>query len=194
VQKLTHMNGVYIRALGVHEFMAESRPWVDPVPGAWAAGDWRDPDTGVAITEGPRWPAERFDAAVFARIAPVVQERVAVLGEVPALVDFLFLADPPMDEPSWQKAVAGDDVARQILRGALDAYATCAWERDELHRVTAELGESLGRKLGKAQAPIRVAVTGRSVGPPLFESLEVLGRDETRRRIAAALARAEGNA
>jgi glutamyl-tRNA synthetase len=112
-----------------------------------------------------------------------------VLGDVPALVDFLFLEDPPIDERSWAKAVAGDAVAPKLLQAALDAYATCEWKRDELHRVTAELGESFGRKLGKAQAPIRVAVTGTQVGPPLFESLEVLGRDETRRRLAAALAR-----
>ena len=52
------------------------------------------------------------------------------------------------------------------------------------------MAEAAGRKLGKAQAPIRVAVTGRTVGPPLFESLEVLGRDEVLDRLAAASARA----
>ena len=52
-----------------------------------------------------------------------------------------------------------------------------------------QIGEANGRALGKAQAPIRVAVTGKRVGPPLFESLEVLGRDETLRRIGAALER-----
>jgi glutamyl-tRNA synthetase len=51
-----------------------------------------------------------------------------------------------------------------------------------------EVAERLGKKLGKAQAPIRVAVTGRKVGPPLFEALEVLGRDEVLRRLQAALA------
>jgi glutamyl-tRNA synthetase len=54
--------------------------------------------------------------------------------------------------------------------------------------VTADLAESVGRKLGKAQAPVRVAVTGRRVGPPLFEALEVLGRDEVLRRLQGALA------
>jgi glutamyl-tRNA synthetase len=119
----------------------------------------------------------------------VVQERVAVLGEVPALVDFLFLEDPPMDEKSWEKVMERDETASALLRAANELYADCEWTRDELHRFTAELGESFGKKLGKAQAPIRVAVTGTQVGPPLFESLEVLGRDETRRRISAALAR-----
>jgi glutamyl-tRNA synthetase len=55
--------------------------------------------------------------------------------------------------------------------------------------VTLEIAETAGRKLGKAQAPIRVAVMGRTTGLPLFDSLAVLGRDETRRRVAAALDR-----
>ena len=55
--------------------------------------------------------------------------------------------------------------------------------------MTLAIGESVGRKLGKAQAPIRVAVMGRTRGLPLFDSLAVLGRDETCRRIAAALSR-----
>ncbi len=105
------------------------------------------------------------------------------------MVDFLFQADPVIDQDSWDKAIAKDDHAKDLLQGALDAYATCEWTRDALHQATLELGESIGRALGKAQAPIRVAVTGKRVGPPLFESLEVLGRDETRRRLAAALDR-----
>jgi glutamyl-tRNA synthetase len=189
IQKLTHMNGVYIRALSTAAFVAESRPWVDPVAGEWAPGGWHDPDADSATTPGPPWPAERFNDEVFGLMAPVVQERVATLSEVPALVDFLFLEDPPIDEKSWDKAIGRDEVAPKLLQGAFDLYADCEWQRDELHRVTADLGESFGKKLGKAQAPIRVAVTGRQVGPPLFESLEVLGRDETRRRLAAALTR-----
>jgi len=189
VRKLSHMNGVYIRELPTSEFIELSLPWVHPQPGQWAAGEWHDPDSGIAFTQGPPWPAECFDPDVFARMAPVVQERVATLSEVPALVDFFFLEDPPMDPDSWQKAIARDDVAPSILRAALEAYATCAWTRDELHDVTAEIGLVHGRALGKAQAPIRVAVTGKRVGPPLFESLEVLGREETRRRLATALER-----
>ena len=189
IKKLTHINGVYIRNLSVADFVAASRPWVDPVVGEWSPGGWHDPDAQSTEVNGPRWPAERFNDEVFGLMAPVVQERVAVLGEVPALVDFLFLQDPTIDEKSWDKAIGRDETARAILSGANELYADCEWERDELHRVTADLGESFGKKLGKAQAPIRVAVTGSSVGPPLFESLEVLGRDETRRRLAAALER-----
>jgi len=112
-----------------------------------------------------------------------------VLSEVPELVDFVFLEDAPDDPDSWQKAMAGDAEATRILADALDAYASCSWDRDSLHEVTLAIAERVGRKLGKAQAPIRVAVMGKTQGLPLFESLAVLGRDETRRRLAAALAR-----
>ena len=104
------------------------------MPGEWAPGRWRDPDTGAPATEPPPWPPDRFDAGVFAAVAAVTQERVAVLAEVPELVDFLFLPDAPEDAESWQKAVAGDDQAPRILTEALAAYETCPWEVDALHR------------------------------------------------------------
>ena len=189
VKKLDHINGVYIRALAVDEFVDAARPWVDPVPGEWAPGGWRDPDTGAPVVEPPTWPPERFDAAAFEALAAVTQERVVVLGEVPELVDFLFLADRPDDEESWRKAVAGDELAPRILAEALAVYESCPWDVDALHAATLAIAESVDRKLGKAQAPIRVAVMGRTRGLPLFDSLVVLGRDETRRRVAAALDR-----
>ncbi len=189
VRKLTHMNGVYIRELPTDAFIEASLPWVHPQPGQWSAGEWQDPDSGSNAVAGPPWPAERFDPDVYARMAVVVQERVAVLSDVPALVDFFFVDDPTVDPDSWQKAIARDEVASLILSDALDAYATCEWTRDVLHDTTAAIGLAHNRALGKAQAPIRVAVTGKRVGPPLFESLEVLGREETRRRITLALDR-----
>jgi glutamyl-tRNA synthetase len=189
VKKLSHFNGVYIRMLSVPEFIEAARPWVDPVSGEWAPGSWIDPDTGAPVVAEVPWPASRYDEVRFAEVASVAQERVAVLSEVPTLVDFLFLEDAPIDEASWQKAIAGDEVAAEILAAALAAYGECAWDKDTLHAVTLEIAEAAGRKLGKAQAPIRVAVMGRTTGLPLFDSLAVLGRDETRRRIAAALAR-----
>jgi glutamyl-tRNA synthetase len=188
-KKLSHIDGVYIRALPVDDFIAAARPWVDPATAEWAPGTWRDPDTGAPAVEPPPWPPERFDARAFAALAGVTQERVTVLGEVPELVDFLFLETAPDDADSWQKGVAGDEGARRILADARAAYETCPWDRDSLHAATLAIAESVGRKLAKAQAPIRVAVMGRTRGLPLFDSLAVLGREETRRRLAIALAR-----
>jgi len=183
LKKLTHMNGEYVRELSVDEFVERVRPWVDPAAER-ARGGW------VPESAAPPWPAERYDAEVFARLAPLVQERVATLGEAPALVDFVFLEDPVIDETSWDKAVRADPEAPALLADAVIEYERAGWTAGELRDATLRLAEHAGRKLAKAQAPIRVAVTGRSVGPPLFESLEVLGRDEVLRRLRAALARA----
>jgi len=168
VEKLRWMNGEYVRAMSVEEFVEASRPWTGP-PFA-------------------PWPPDRFDEGVFRRMAKLVQERVAILSEVPAMVDFLFLERPEIDEQSWS-SISSDEAAPAILDAALAAYRECNWEADVLHEVTRVIGESLGRKLNKAQAPIRVAVTGRKVGPPLFESMAVLGREAVLDRIMSARAR-----
>jgi len=117
-----------------------------------------------------------------------LQTRVAVLREIPAMVDFLFLEQPEIDDVSWNKAMS-PEWARHILQQCIEAFSNCEWNHDSLKSVVEKAGESHGVKLGKAQAPVRVAVTGRSVGPPLFESLELLGRDATVTRISHALAR-----
>jgi len=181
VAKLTHINGEYIRAMDVEDFIAAAQPWITPELASWSP-------EGAA----PAWPAERFDPAVFAAMAPLVQERVATLGEIPAMVDFLFLADPPLDAAAVAKVLVGDTNAEHILTTALEIYGTCDFEATALHQATVAVGETLELNLRKTQAPIRVAVTGRSVGPPLFESLAALGRDEVLRRVEAALELARG--
>ncbi|HVE95322.1 MAG TPA: glutamate--tRNA ligase [Acidimicrobiales bacterium] len=166
VKKLRSFNGDYIRALSVEEFVAASEPF---------------------LAAGP-WPPDRFSAETFRAIAPEVQTRVEVLSQVPAMVDFLFLANPPVDDAAWAKVMNADSAA-PMLDGVAERYAACTWDADTLHAETLAAGEKIGLKLGKAQAPVRVAVTGRTVGPPLFESLVVLGRDRTLERIDAARAR-----
>lgn len=167
VQKLDHVNAEYIRALPVSTFVRESLPWLE--------------------AESP-WPPERFDLARFKAVAPLVQERVRTLAEVPNLVDFLFLEEPDDDPGSWDK-LRKDPKAAAVLDDAVAGYASVEWRAAVLHELTRAIGERHGMKLGKAQAPIRVAVTGRSVGPPLFESLEVLGRDEAMARLLRARSR-----
>ena len=173
LKKLEWMNKEYLKAMSVDEFEEAARPWLAP---------GRAP-----------WPPERFDEEVFRTMAPFVSERVTVLGEVPDMVDFLFLAEPLIDEESWE-AVAKDDMAGAVLDAALAAYQDLEWTAEALHRATQEIADSLGRKLNKVQAPIRVAVTGRRVGPPLFQSLEVLGREAVQARLRAARDRLGGEA
>jgi glutamyl-tRNA synthetase len=166
LKKLRAFNGEYIRALPVDEFVERCRPWL----------------------EGPDvpWDPDELDMDAFQRMAPLVQERVSVLAEVPAMVDFLFLPEPARDEASWAKAMQAD--APALLDGAIAAYQRAPWHAGDLKAALEAVGEARGLKLGKAQAPVRVAITGRTVGPPLFESLEVLGRDRALARLQAARA------
>jgi glutamyl-tRNA synthetase len=115
-----------------------------------------------------------------------------VLSEVPAMVDFMFLDTPEIDQDAWAKAVVQDDTAVTILTGAVESFGRLVddWTHQSLYDATQAIGDGVGRKLGKVQAPVRVAITGRRVGPPLFESLEVLGPERTLSRLGAALERA----
>ena len=163
------------------DFIAAVQPWITPEDASWSPEG-----------RAPSWAAERFDPEVFAAMAPLVQERVATLGEVPAMVDFLFLAEPPLDEVAVDKALVRDANAERILVAAIERFSACDFDAPALHQATLSLGETLDLNLRKTQAPIRVAVTGRSVGPPLFESMAALGRDEVLRRVEAALQLARG--
>jgi glutamyl-tRNA synthetase len=179
VKKLLHMNGEYIRMLTIEEFIEAAQPWVAP----WGT-EWQPTNYEVPWTEG------RFDAALFSRVAHLVQERVATLGEIPAMVRFFFLDDVPYDEAAFDKTIRNDNVAKSLLAAAVDKFSSVEWTATALHEATLQLGETLGLVLRKSQAPIRCAVTGTLVGPPLFESMELLGRDEVLRRLRDALTRA----
>jgi glutamyl-tRNA synthetase len=161
VKKLAAFNGDYIRMMPLDEFIERA--------GAELPPDW--------------------DRTKLAAIAPHIQERLTTLREVPEKIDFLFWAEGAevvYDADSWTKAF-GPEWALPLLADVTSAYEHLDdWTADGLKAVLEEVMARYEIKLGKAQAPVRVAVTGRSVGPPLFESMEVLGRDETLRRLALA--------
>jgi glutamyl-tRNA synthetase len=102
----------------------------------------------------------------------------------------LYLPEPAVDQQEWDKAVAKQPAFAAILTAALSRYAEIDWTAEEIHQATLAAGEAAGvTKPRDAQAPVRLAVTGRSVGPPLWESLELLGRDRTLERVRGALGR-----
>ncbi|GAA2774499.1 hypothetical protein GCM10020219_050980 [Nonomuraea dietziae] len=83
--------------------------------------------------------------------------------------------------------------APEVIEGYLARLDTVNWDPESLKEALEEVGAALGGlKLSKTQAPIRVAVTGRTVGLPLFESIEVLGRERAQERLRAALERLRG--
>jgi glutamyl-tRNA synthetase len=167
IKKLASFNGDYIRALSLRDFVSASLPV-------------------LAATDA--WPASRFSTEVYEKIAPLVQTRVVTMSEVPAMVDFLFLEDPAIDQAAWDKTMAAE-FAADVLKHCMSEFASCEWNHDALKTILESWTEAKELKLGKTQAPIRVAMTGRTVGPPLFESIEILGRDETIRRLQKSLSR-----
>lgn len=165
MDKLTAMNGEYMRTFDDATFAEAIEPWVRAEP--WGA------DVGQA----------ELTAA-----APLIRERTRLLSDAPDRIAFLF-TEPQIEPDAWAKAMASPAV--EILAATYSAYADAPWVVEVLHAQLREIGERFDLKLGKAQAPVRVAVTGRTVGPPLFESLALLGRDATLGRLHAAIARLE---
>ncbi|MEU6315810.1 glutamate--tRNA ligase [Streptomyces sp. NPDC047014] len=171
LKKAESINGDHIRLLDPKVFADRCAPWLQAPHAPWAPED--------------------FDSEAWERIAPYAQTRVAVLSEITANVDFLFLKEPVEDQASWDKAMKGEPAA--LLTTAREKLAGADWSDPEsLKQAVLTAGEAHGLKLGKAQAPVRVAVTGRTVGLPLFESLEILGKERSLARIDAALARLAG--
>lgn len=169
LKKAEAINADHIRMLDVKAFAAACEPWLKAPHANWAP--------------------EAFDQAAWEAIAPHAQTRIKVLSEITENVDFLFLDEPVEDEASWTKAMGKGDPAALLTtaRAKLDA---ADWTSPEsLKEAVLAAGEEHGLKLGKAQAPVRVAVTGRTVGLPLFESLEILGKEKSLSRIDATLAK-----
>jgi glutamyl-tRNA synthetase len=183
VKKLEAFNGEHLRMLTPEAFAEAARPWV----------------TGpVGSVPGPPWRPEDFDDAVYAGIAPEVQTRVRTLADVPGMIDFLFFPEDDWaerisdDDTSWRKDVAKDPATSAAVLDAtiagLEALPAGSWAAEAINAVVVAWAEANDVKMRKAQAPVRVAVTGRSVGPPLWESIELLGPERTLTRLRVARA------
>ena len=168
IKKLQAFNGEYIRKMPLADFV--------------------DAANNILTSEAATWPTERYKPEVFAAMAPLVQTRVAVMAEVVDMVDFLFMAEPPIDDAAFTKAFSAD-FAIPTLTQIATAFETIEWNAESIKQAVEAVGTEHEVKLGKLQGPLRIAITGRTVGPPLFEPIELLGRDESLRRIRAALSR-----
>lgn len=167
-KKLLHVNGEWIRRLALDDFLDRA---------------------------GAFLPHDEARAAL-AALGPLVQERVRLLSEVGDMVDFLWMDQPPHDEKAWDKVMERGKASREMLDASLaelTALDPDGWAADaissavERAALTAGIVKADGSpQMAKAPAAVRVATTGRSVGPPLWESLEALGRTRTLARLGAA--------
>ena len=118
--------------------------------------------------------------------APLVQERMTLLGEAPGMLGFLFVADDAVVVEEAARTALREEAAEVLDRSiatleALEDFSPTAQQE----ALKAELVEALGVKPKFAFAPLRVAITGRRVSPPLFESMEILGKDRSLVRLRA---------
>lgn len=167
VKKAESINGDHVRLLAAEDFLERCVPYLQ----------------SASLVSDPVTDSER---STLAEILPYVQERVALLGEVPGMIAFLFTSDEALTIEDDARKTLGDrsadvlDAAVAVLDG-LDEWTTASLE-DALRGA---LVEGLEVSPRHAFGPLRVAISGRRVSPPLFESMEVLGRESTLHRLAA---------
>ncbi|HEY3282853.1 MAG TPA: glutamate--tRNA ligase [Armatimonadota bacterium] len=167
VEKLVWMNGEYIRSCSIDRLAELLVPHL------------------VSAALLPADPSEA-DLAYLKRIVPLIQERVKRLSEVPEQVAF-FYADSLDYDPKGVKKWLSSAETPALLRSVADALGDLdAWTIDGIEAAVRSAGESMGASGGKVIHPVRMAVTGRTTGPGLFEAMEVLGRDRCLHRLKAA--------
>ncbi|GAB3036537.1 glutamate--tRNA ligase [Parafrigoribacterium mesophilum] len=169
LKKAESINGDHIRMLPLAEFTQRLIPYLD------------------GVISDPMTNAER---AILDAAAPLVQERMQLLGQARGLLEFLFTADDALD---YEDAVLAELTPDSVA--VLDAAATALtsvddWTYDVIHStLNTVLVDGLGLKPRKAFGPLRTAIAGRRVSPPLFESMEILGKTSSIARIERLSAR-----
>jgi glutamyl-tRNA synthetase len=170
LKKAEAINATHLRALPVDDFVGRVVPHL----------------VGDGVLSADPTPEQ---VAQLRAVAPLVQERLVVLSEASGMLRFLFASEEEFaPEPDSAAKALGDD-ARPVLRAAIDALESLPdWTTASVEEaLKTSLVDGLGLKPRKAFAPVRVAVTGRTVSPPLYESMELLGRDRSIGRLRRAL-------
>jgi len=163
--KAVWLNAEHIRALPVEELGARLLP----------------------IVQGAGF---KIDAGQMSRITPLIRERIKLLQDVLTAADFLFVDQLAPYDPAELIPQKGDAaMAKRVLEKARTVLAGVEFKHDPLDQALRGAAQELGIKAGQMFQPIRVAVCERKNAPPLFETLEVLGKERTMSRIEEALAK-----
>ena len=166
MKKLEAINGDKIRALSLEDFFT------------WAMPFMKKAGTVTGTEE---------EVALIKRALPIIQERIVTLGEIPGLLNFLFVKDFAIAADSIEKIA--DAQSKQVLQISAERLATLTdWTHGSIEAVLrSALIEELGLKPRIAFSALRIAVTGSHISPPLFESMELLGASKSLARIRQAL-------
>ena len=167
MKKLEAINGDKIRALPLEEFAKWTIPFLKK----------------AAVIEG-----SHDEIALVMKALPLIQERIVKLDEAPALLKFLFVKNFAVDPEAAPKIA--DSAAKDILKRSLkDLESLDSWSHESIEAaLRASLIEELGLKPRIAFTALRIATTGSTISPPLFESMELLGKQACLDRITSALA------
>ena len=166
MKKLEAINGDKIRALTIDEFLDWSLPFL----------------TKAGVITGSA------DEIALVKLAlPLIQERIIMLSEVPAMLKFLFVKNFAVEADSVAKIT--DDASKQVLQRSLKELEPLAtWNHESIEAaLRSSLIEEMGLKPRIAFGAVRIATTGSTISPPLFESMELLGKEASLARIRAGL-------
>jgi len=167
MKKLEAINGDKLRALTIDEFLEWSLPFL----------------TKAGVITG-----STEEIVLVKKALPLIQERIIMLSEVPPMLKFLFVKNFAVEADSVSKIT--DDASKQVLQRSLKELEPLAtWNHDSIEAaLRSSLIEDMGLKPRIAFGAVRIATTGSTISPPLFESMELLGKEASLARISAALA------
>jgi len=161
--KAVWLNAEHLRALGVEDLSARLLP----------------------IVQGAGY---KVDAARMLQVTPLIRERIRLLNDVLTAADFIFVEQLSAYDPAELIPQKGDAaMTRKVLEKAREVLANTEFKHDPLDQALRAAAAELGLKAGQMFQPIRVAACGRKNAPPLFETLEVLGKDCVLSRVDQAL-------
>jgi glutamyl-tRNA synthetase len=167
MKKLEAINGDKIRALPLDEFLNWSLPFLK------AENVITGTDSEIALVK---------------LALPLIQERIVKLNEVPAMLKFLFVKEFKVEDASISKIT--DEASKEVLKRSLkELEPITSWNHESIEAaLRSSLIEEMGLKPRIAFGAVRIATTGSTISPPLFESMELLGKEASLARITAALA------
>jgi glutamyl-tRNA synthetase len=165
--KLDWMNGVYIRALSLEEFVQRAIPFLE-----------RDLPMGIS---------RPLDVGYIRQFAPLVQERARTLAETPQLSEFFLIDELEYDSGLLLSKIDKAEAIKSLQASVVSMDSLKDWSTASLEAVFRPLAEELKLKTSVFFGLLRVAVTERTAAPPLFQTMEVLGKERCLKRLRAAL-------
>lgn len=172
LEKLRWLNGVYLRGLSIEELVKRTLPFLE---------------AGL-----PSIVARPLSKGYVSQIMPLIQERMRTLAEAVELADFFFIDELDYDASLLKVKNISTDVSGQALIASRDRIAALStFAAGALEGVLRPLAGEMGLKTGQLFGLLRVAVTGRTAAPPLFETMAVLGRERCLKRLEVALTKME---